>query len=979
MGAGLVLAGCSTLALAQPSAHKIGRLIDERQSVTLEGNVHPLARAEFDRGPVSPDTRLEQMVLVLKTSASRQAELDAMVEAQHDPQSPFYHRWLTPAEYGARFGVGAQEMAQVAGWLAGHGFAVDEIPVSNRLIVFSGTAGQVADTFHTELHRYRVDGITHLANSESPQIPAALAGVVEGIVSLHDFRHTAAMTGRRALGGRAAVRGQPQYSSGSTHYLFPDDFATIYDLNPLYSAGMTGAGVSIAIVGRSNINLSDVTAYRAESGLTANSPWVILVGADPGLVSGDQDESTLDVEWSGAVAPSATVKFVVGASTVTSDGVDLSAQYIVNHALAPVVSTSYGSCEQEMGAAELAFYNSLWEQAASQGMSSFVASDDSGAAGCSYGSSTSGAATAVNGLCSSPYSTCVGGTQFNEGSNYAAYWAATNSTGYGSALGYIPEVVWNESGSSGGTGLWASGGGVSLVYAQPSWQQGVSGTSAANGMRAVPDVALSAAGHDGYIMYENGSSWVISGTSAAAPSFAALMALVVESQGGSGQGNANAGLYPLLNAAHNPFHPTPSGNNSVPGVNGFVASGASYNLATGLGSVDGAVLVSSWGAGASVDFALTASATSATVVAGNSATFTVSATGSGSAKNAIALAAQGPAGVAISIAPASILPGTTATVTVTVGASVAAGTQNITMTGSDASGTQRITFALTVTLPPVLVLSANSSVVTVAQGASNTGGFTVSTGGSFSGSVSLSVSGLPAGVSGQWSANPLTPASSYSTNQVTLTLTAANSAALVSRPLTITAAGDGLLSSQTVTVEVLQAPGIQLAVSPSTLSVLSRSTATVTVTATPVGGVTVSPSASASPGSQFAGPPRGIRSPLRIVPVLGVTGASIRLLSGLPQGFTATWSAPSVNASGTIVWTLTLTGSATASSSSSTLNLAAQVTAARTGAIYNASLSVPVTVTMASPAFRGTKPLPLDKGTLQRGTVFALPSARSLQ
>jgi hypothetical protein len=202
---------------------------------------------------------------------------------------------------------------------------------------------------------------------------------------------------------------------------------------------------------------------------------------------------------------------------------------------------------------------------------------------------------------------------------------------------------------------------------------------------------------------------------------------------------------------------------------------------------------------------------------------------------------------------------------------------------------------------------------------------------------------------------------------------------VAAKQLVITAAGDGLTSSQTVTVQVQQAPGIQLAVSPSALSVLSRSTATVTVTATPVGGITVSASAPAAPSSQFTGPPRGIRSPLRNAPVLGVTGASIRLLSGLPQGFTATWSAPAVNASGAIAWTLTLTGSATAASGSSTLNLAAQVAAASTGAIYSASLSVPVTVTMASPALRGTKPLLLNEGTLRRGAVSTLQSARSLQ
>jgi subtilase family serine protease len=554
------------------------------------------------------------------------------------------------------------------------------------------------------MHRYMVDGAAHIANAQDPQIPAALAGVVGGVVSLHDFRRRSQIETRTALGP------QPLYTSGGTHYLFPADWAAIYDLNPLYSAGTTGAGTSIAIVGRSNIDVSDVTAFRAAAGLTANNPAVILAGADPGLVADDRDEATLDVEWSGAVAPAAIVTLVVAASAGITDGVDLSAQYIVNHALAPVVSTSYGSCEQEMGAAELAFYNSLWEQAASQGMSSLVASGDSGATGCYAGSSTSGSGTAVNGLCSSPYSTCVGGTEFNEGSNPAQFWAAANPANYGTALGYIPEEVWNESGSNGGTGLWASGGGVSVIYAQPAWQKAVSETSA--GMRTVPDVSLSAAAHDGYVIYENGSYYVISGTSAASPSFAGVMALAVEKQGGTGVGNANPGLYSMLTAAHNPFHATPSGNNSVPGVTGFIASGAEYNLATGLGSVDGALLVNGWSAGrpTGADFALTASATGGTVVVGKTATLTVNVAESGAAQNAVALVAQGPSGVTVAVQPGSIAPGTTssaATVTIAAGAAAAVGTQTVTLTGSDPSGTQTLTYALTVMPAPVIALAVS--------------------------------------------------------------------------------------------------------------------------------------------------------------------------------------------------------------------------------------------------------------------------------
>jgi hypothetical protein len=735
-------AGCAA-GVAQTVASRIAGPINEARVITLEGNVHPMARTEFDRGTLDAETGLGRMILLLEPSAGQQAELDALVAAQHDPHSPLYRKWITPAQYGARFGASAQDAARVAAWLTGHGFTVEEIPASNRLIVFSGTAEQVAETFHTEMHRYRVDGVKHIANAQDPQIPAALAGVVAGVVSLHDFRRRSAIKMRTALGA------QPLYSSGGTHYLFPADWAAIYDLNPLYAAGTMGTGSSIAIAGRSNINVSDVTAFRVKAGLAANSPTVILAGTNPGLVSGDQDEATLDVEWSGAVAPSAAVKLVVGASAGATDGVDLSAQYIVNHATAQVVSTSYGSCEQEMGAAELAFYNSLWEQAASQGMSAFVASGDAGAAACYEGSSATGSGTAVNGLCSSPYSTCVGGTELNEGPNPAQYWAATNPANYGTALGYIPEEVWNESGLNGGTGLWASGGGTSVVYAQPSWQKGVSGTSAANGMRAVPDVAVSAAAHDGYITYENGSYYVDSGTSAASPSFAGMMALLVQKLGGTGVGNANPELYALLNAARNPFHATGSGNNSVPGVTGFLANGAEYNLATGLGSVDGALLVNEWNVGSATgpDFALTASAAGGTVQAGKTVAFTVSVAESGAGQSAVTLTVIEPSGVTIAVQPGSIVPGTPATVTIAVSATAAAGMQNLTLTGQNVSGAQTLTYALTVTPAPVIalaVLPATFPAGTVGTAFPQTA--IVSVGGTAPYTYAVSSGALPAGL-----------------------------------------------------------------------------------------------------------------------------------------------------------------------------------------------------------------------------------------
>jgi subtilase family serine protease len=679
----------------------IATQIDESRSVTLWGNVHPLAQPAADQGAIDAGTPLTGMVLALAPSAGQQAELEALLAAQQDSASPLYHRWLTPEEFGARFGAGADAVAEVSAWLALHGFTIGEVAASRRMIVFSGTAGQVEDAFHTEMHRYVVDGAMHLANAQDPQIPEALAGVVTGVLSLHDFRRVSTIATRIPLAAPTNSPGaQPMYSAGSTHYLFPADFATIYDLNPLYAAGVAGSGVSIAIAGRSNIKPSDVAAFRSLAGLAAKAPTVLTPGTDPGLNGDDQDEATLDVEWAGAAAPSASVTLVAEPSATTTDGIDLAAAYIVNHALASIVSVSYASCERSMGATELAFYNSLWQQAAAQGISVFVASGDSGAAGCQAAASSKGSATAINGMCSSPYATCVGGTEFNEGSGSASYWAATNTASYGSATGYIPEVVWNESGSNGGTGLWASGGGASTLYAQPAWQAAAVGAGAANGMRAVPDVSLAAAAHDGSVIYENGTTFIVSGTSVATPSFAGILALAVQKTGLE-QGSANVRLYALAEAGGGVFHPTPAGSNAVPGVSGYIASGATYNLATGLGSVDAAALVNNWSVAATVPptLSVAVSPDSVALAEGGSAVVTVTVTTGGSFAGPVALSLSGArAGVAgkwsaTTFTPSSSASSTTISLTFTASARAAQGasTYIVTAAGSGLTATRAFT------------------------------------------------------------------------------------------------------------------------------------------------------------------------------------------------------------------------------------------------------------------------------------------------
>jgi subtilase family serine protease len=673
---------------------RITSFIDDDQRVTLHGNVHPLALAQYDAGAVAPDFLMEHMLLTLLPDATQQDALDQLVDAQNNLESPYYHQWLTPEQYGERFGVSDADTAQIAGWLQEHGMEVEEVAAGRRSIIFSGTAAEVQEIFHTSIHTYKVSGEVHHANIKDPEIPAALVQVVGGVVSLHDF-HSAPT--------HSLVRKpSPDFSSGGANYLAPADFATIYDLGPLYQQAINGSGQSIAIVARSNIKIADARQFRTFFGLPANDPQIIVNGTDPGIwSSGEETEADLDVEWSGAVARNASIKFVVSKSTNASDGVDLSAQYIVNHNLAPVMSTSFGLCEASLGSSGNSFLNSLWQQAAAEGITVFVSSGDSGAAGCD--SASAAAAThgrGVNGLCSTPYSVCVGGTELNDVSNPTRYWASSSSPGtQASALSYIPEVVWNVSGP--GQGLWAGGGGASVLYTKPSWQAGTG--VPADGKRDVPDVALTAAGHDGYLIYQEGELYVVGGTSAASPSFAGVMALVVQNTAAR-QGNANGAFYSLASKQRaggaSVFHDTTVCNNSVPGQTGFNAT-VGYDQASGLGSIDGSILVNHWGdaSPAVPAFHAALSASSLSVTAGSNHSIAVTVTVSGGFKAAVALSITGlPSGVSGAFTPTALsAPGSGSSVLKIAATSGAkAGIYSATVSASSGTTKQQIPLSVTI-------------------------------------------------------------------------------------------------------------------------------------------------------------------------------------------------------------------------------------------------------------------------------------------
>ena len=718
---------------------RIARPVDDVRFVRVPGTTHPLASAANDAGRASGDLPMDRMLLYLKSTPQQEAALERLLAEQQDPQSANYRRWLTPEEFGEQFGVAQEDLDAIAAWLEGHGFRVNEIARGRRSLEFSGTARQVESAFHTEIHHYLVDGVPHVANSTDLAIPEALADVVGGVASLHDFHarplhrllgpYPAAQPGAGVAGSPA---GQTDLSGGS-HALSPYDFATIYDVAPLWNQGYDGTGQTIAIVADTNVKLTDVTAFRSQFGLGANNVTVVLNGTNPGVVSGEETEADLDIEWSGGVAKGAAVKLVVSANTNASDGVTLSAQYIVNGNLAPVMSMSYGLCEAEMGG-ENALYANLWSQAAAQGISVFVSAGDNGSAGCdvpesgnSKGQNTTTPASGgfgVNGLASTPYDVAVGGTQFNDSTG--SYWNSTNDAHLASAKSYIPEAVWNESSyttaGAAANGLWAGSGGYSTVYATPAWQTGT-GVPTVDPVgtghhRYLPDVSLSGAGHDGYLVEIEGSLYLVGGTSAGAPSMAGIMAILVQ-RAGSRQGNPNARFYPIAAQSPPAFHDITVGTNAVPcqggsancssktagtvGVmNGFSAA-PGFDLATGLGSVDANALAIAW---SSAPAGVTIASLSPNPMTGSASNQTLTINGSGFLAGAtVSLTYSG--GSVVNPVVAS-LSATQIAATVNVGTTARTWTVQVTNPGGAASNSATLTVTAPAAAPPAIAsLSPN--------------------------------------------------------------------------------------------------------------------------------------------------------------------------------------------------------------------------------------------------------------------------------
>lgn len=554
---GAMLVAAAPFAVSQGLRRRmVTERIDEARLSVLAGNVRSAAlNPANDRGAVDSSLPLEHVLLQLKRSDAAEAALDAYIGSLNDANSPNFHKWLTAEQLGAEYGPAAADIAAVTGWLGAHGLTVNQVYPTGMVVDFSGSARQIDGAFHANLRRLSVNGEEHIANTQDPQVPSALVGVIHGVVSLNDFRphplhkdvhpaHIDVRNGAQTTQMPGVTPGYT-YTSGSSTYqaVVPGDLATIYNLNKLFSAGYSGQGQTIVVIEDTNVfSTADWTTFRSKFGLSGYTAGTFTQQhpgsncTNPG-VNADDGEAILDAEWASAAAPSAAIVLASCADTRTTFGGLIALQNILSASNPPkIISISYGESENENGATANAAYNSAYKTAAAEGVSVFVSSGDEGAASSDANATYATHGIAVSGFATTPYNVAVGGTDFGDTATATngSYWNSTNTSTFASAKSYIPEIPWNDScasvllakaagygvtygtngfcnsatgkanylttgaGSGGPSGCATGSASVSGVvsgsckgYAKPSWQTLVG--VPADGVRDVPDVSLFAA------------------------------------------------------------------------------------------------------------------------------------------------------------------------------------------------------------------------------------------------------------------------------------------------------------------------------------------------------------------------------------------------------------------------------------------------------------------------------------------------------
>jgi subtilase family serine protease len=599
--------------LAISHAQMAGPIPSARSLSSVE-HVPSWTKDLHDSGPAANSLLIRHVGFAIAREGDKEEAFQQLLKDQYTPGSSRYHHWLTSDQLGQLYGPSEQRIEDVVSWLTSIGLTVDSISRSRTVITATGTVASLSRGLSTEFHIYRSPSSNRISIAEEPTIPDSLANDIKLIDGLSTVRVYPS-------GASFAPTPELNCSSGCVHVVSPADFAKIYDLDAAYDVGLDGSGVTIAAVGFSRVAPSDIASFQQTAGLPANAPEQLYVGEDPGPpnqgVNPYQVEATADVELAFGSAPNAQV--LLDVTTAPSSGqiadlLNLPVSHVIDNNLASILTISFHGCEADAGMAPTLFADSLFQQAAAEGISVFVSAGDSGVDDCmTHGMAPLATGSpSINYLCASTYVTCVGGTEFADSADPTAYWSLSNRGDLLSALDYIPEGAWNESTN---TLVAAGGGGTSAWISQPPWQTGTGVPATA--YRNIPDLSFSASMHDArYICFvETDGSGDCSknkfqgfyGTSASSPSMAGIMALMDQALGVR-QGNFAPSLYSLANASSfgliHDVTVTSSGvsgcdiatpsmcNNSIAlsGSNPSVLDGygvnVGYDLATGWGSLD---------------------------------------------------------------------------------------------------------------------------------------------------------------------------------------------------------------------------------------------------------------------------------------------------------------------------------------------------------------------------------------------------------
>lgn len=559
---------------------RVTQTINDQQLFTIpKSHLAFLAHAPAPT-PLADTVRLNHLQLVLKPSPLAAAAMEQMITSQHNPKSAQFQKWMTPQQFGATYGLSNSDIAAVTSWLSSQGFTVNNVYPNKLQIDFSGTVGQVNKAFHTTENVYTMTAVSQngtsqtsrrMANVGNISIPAALKNVVAGVMGLSNFHAEAyvkapgkakwdpakkAFVNTQAASSagaapKAGSKGQAiGFADGSMRLLVPEDMATMYGINTIRANGVTGAGITIAVVENQDMNPQDWTNFVNAFGLSQYGGTFNLINpaptsgpnncVDPSVqIFGESSETILDSEWATAMAPGANVE-VASCSDYTADfsayttdnffgGVYLASVNLINAGSRPdIISASYGYGEYYTDAASKTAIDLMWAQADAEGISVFVSTGDSGSNPSYNGWVINGGdgntGVDANSLATSPHVTAVGGTDLADYLDHTTskYFAPTADPLGGSVLSYVPEIPWNQSCGNGvaakaagyssvvafcqaqlsfdPNGFYltseAGSGGPSSIDAKPAWQRQVFG-AAPDQSRDLPDVSLFAGSYRG--------------------------------------------------------------------------------------------------------------------------------------------------------------------------------------------------------------------------------------------------------------------------------------------------------------------------------------------------------------------------------------------------------------------------------------------------------------------------------------------------